>query len=96
MSRGESQADLAQRVALWAACALFTAALGAAVLLRGGVYPQQWAWCALGITVAGMLVDEGRIGAVGAFAVRGGHLTELPGSPTGLPAGATPAGIVVD
>ena len=56
MSREESHTNLAQRVALWAAYALFTVALGAAVLLRGGVYPQQWAWCALGITVAGMLV----------------------------------------
>jgi len=32
----------------------------------------------------------------GAFAVSGnGNLTELPGSPTPLPAGATPAGIAV-
>jgi 6-phosphogluconolactonase len=43
-----------------------------------------------------LFVDESRIGAVGAFAVNGGNLTELPGSPTGLPAGATPAGIVVN
>ncbi len=42
-----------------------------------------------------LFVDESRIGAVGAFAVNGGTLTELPGSPTSLPAGATPAGIVV-
>jgi hypothetical protein len=28
------------------------------------------------------------------FAVNGGNLTELPSSPTALPAGATPAGIV--
>jgi 6-phosphogluconolactonase (cycloisomerase 2 family) len=42
-----------------------------------------------------LYVDESRIGAVGAFAVNGGDLTELPGSPTSLPAGATPAGIVV-
>jgi 6-phosphogluconolactonase len=41
-----------------------------------------------------LFVDESRIGAVGAFAVNGGDLTELPGSPTPLPAGATPAGIV--
>jgi len=40
-------------------------------------------------------VDESRIGAVGAFAVNGGNLTELPSSPTSLPAGAAPAGIVV-
>ncbi len=40
-------------------------------------------------------VDESRIGAVGAFAVNGGNLTELASSPTSLPAGAAPAGIVV-
>jgi 6-phosphogluconolactonase len=40
-------------------------------------------------------VDESRIGAVGAFAVSGGSLTELASSPTALPAGAAPAGIVV-
>ena len=40
-------------------------------------------------------VDESRIGAVGAFAVDGGDLTELASSPTSLPAGAAPAGIVV-
>jgi hypothetical protein len=43
-----------------------------------------------------LYVDESRIGAVGAFAVTGGNLTELPGSPISLPAGATPAGIVVN
>jgi 6-phosphogluconolactonase len=43
-----------------------------------------------------LFVDESAIGAVGAFAVHGGNLTELPGSPTALPAGATPAGIVVN
>jgi 6-phosphogluconolactonase len=42
-----------------------------------------------------LFVDESRIGAVGAFAVNGGNLTELASSPTPLPAGATPAGIVV-
>jgi hypothetical protein len=42
-----------------------------------------------------LFVDESRIGAVGAFAVSGGQLTELSTSPTALPAGATPAGIVV-
>jgi DNA-binding beta-propeller fold protein YncE len=42
-----------------------------------------------------LYVDESRIGAVGTFAVNGGNLTEVPGSPTALPAGATPAGIVV-
>jgi hypothetical protein len=42
-----------------------------------------------------LYVDESRIGAVGAFAVSGGNLTELSSSPASLPAGATPAGIVV-
>ena len=42
-----------------------------------------------------LFVDESRIGAVGAFAVNGGNLTELASSPTPLPAGATPAGLVV-
>jgi 6-phosphogluconolactonase len=42
-----------------------------------------------------LYVDESRIGKVGAFAVHGGNLTELSSSPTSLPAGATPAGIVV-
>ncbi len=43
-----------------------------------------------------LFVDESKIGAVGAFAVRGGNLTELPGSPAALPAGATPAGLAVN
>jgi len=42
-----------------------------------------------------LYVDESKIGAVGAFAVSGGNLTELAASPVSLPAGATPAGIVV-
>jgi 6-phosphogluconolactonase (cycloisomerase 2 family) len=42
-----------------------------------------------------LYVDESKIGAVGAFAVHGGHLTELGRSPVSLPAGAAPAGIVV-
>jgi 6-phosphogluconolactonase len=41
-----------------------------------------------------LYVDESRVGTVGAFAVNGGTLTELPSSPVSLPAGATPAGIV--
>lgn len=41
-----------------------------------------------------LYVDESRIGAVGVFAVIGGNLTEVAGSPAPLPAGATPAGIV--
>jgi 6-phosphogluconolactonase (cycloisomerase 2 family) len=42
-----------------------------------------------------LYVDESATGAVAAFAVHGGNLTELSSSPTPLPAGATPAGIVV-
>jgi 6-phosphogluconolactonase (cycloisomerase 2 family) len=43
-----------------------------------------------------LFVDESRIGKVGAFAVHGGNLIELASSPASLPAGATPAGIVVN
>jgi 6-phosphogluconolactonase len=42
-----------------------------------------------------LYVDESKIGAVGAFAVNGGDLTELASSPASLPTGATPAGVVV-
>ncbi|HXW81451.1 MAG TPA: beta-propeller fold lactonase family protein, partial [Acidimicrobiales bacterium] len=42
-----------------------------------------------------LYVDESKIDAVGAFAVNGGNLTELSGSPFPLPAGATPAGMAV-
>ena len=51
-----------------------------------------------GVTPDGryLYVNESRVDAVGAFAVSAdGSLTELPGSPTPLPAGATPAGIAV-
>jgi 6-phosphogluconolactonase len=41
-----------------------------------------------------LYVDESRVDEVGAFAVNGGNLTELPSSPVALPAGAAPAGIV--
>jgi 6-phosphogluconolactonase len=43
-----------------------------------------------------LYVDESRIGKVGEFAVHGGSLTELAGSPVSLPAGATPAGVAVN
>ena len=44
-----------------------------------------------------LYVNESKITSVGEFAVSGdGNLTELPGSPTPLPAGATPAGIAVN
>jgi 6-phosphogluconolactonase len=42
-----------------------------------------------------LYINESRIDAVGEFAVNGGGLTELAGSPVALPAGATPAGIAV-
>jgi 6-phosphogluconolactonase len=42
-----------------------------------------------------LYVDESRIASIGAFAVDGGTLTELGGSPAALPAGATPAGVAV-
>jgi 6-phosphogluconolactonase len=51
-----------------------------------------------GVTPDGryLYVNESRVDAVGSFAVSAdGSLTELPGSPTPLPAGATPAGIAV-
>ena len=42
-----------------------------------------------------LYVDESRIGAVGAFAVNGGNLTELGTSPFALPAAPRQAGIAV-
>jgi len=42
-----------------------------------------------------LYVDEIGAGAVAAFTVHGGNLTELASSPAALPAGAAPAGIVV-
>jgi 6-phosphogluconolactonase len=42
-----------------------------------------------------LYVNESRIASIGEFSVDGGDLTELSGSPVGLPAGATPAGIAV-
>ena len=43
-----------------------------------------------------LYVDESTADKVGEFAVNGGNLTELSGSPVSLPAGATPAGIVAN
>jgi hypothetical protein len=43
-----------------------------------------------------LYVDESRIDAVGEFAVHGGDLTELPGSPAALPTGATPTGLATN
>jgi 6-phosphogluconolactonase len=42
-----------------------------------------------------LVVDSGH-GSVSALAVHGGDLTELPSSPTSLPTGAAPSGIVVN
>jgi len=43
-----------------------------------------------------LYVNESRADAVAAFSVDGGTLTELSSSPTSLPSGALPAGIVVN
>jgi 6-phosphogluconolactonase len=43
-----------------------------------------------------LLVNGSKAGVLAAFAVNGGSLTELPSSPTPLPAGAVASGIVVD
>ncbi len=42
-----------------------------------------------------LFVTGGRGQVVSGFAVRGGDVTELPSSPTPLPAGTAPTGIVV-
>ena len=39
----------------WAAYCLMALSLSAAVILKGGVYPQQWVWSALGISAAAVL-----------------------------------------
>jgi 6-phosphogluconolactonase len=43
-----------------------------------------------------LYVVESAVGKVGGFAVNGGNLTELSSSPSSLPTGAAPAGIVVN
>jgi 6-phosphogluconolactonase len=43
-----------------------------------------------------LYVNESRVASIGIFAVDGGSLTELAGSPVPLPAGATPAGVAVN
>ncbi len=43
-----------------------------------------------------LLVNATKANVVAAFAVNGGSLTQLPSSPTPLPAGATAAGLVAD
>ena len=42
-----------------------------------------------------LYADQSKTGAIAAFAVNGGHLTQLGTSPFPLPGGAAPAGIVV-
>ncbi|MET3808724.1 DNA-binding beta-propeller fold protein YncE [Nakamurella sp. UYEF19] len=42
-----------------------------------------------------LFVTGGRGLVVSSFAVNGGEVTELPGSPTPLPSGTAPTGIVV-
>jgi O-antigen ligase len=44
----------------WTAYGLLTISLGAAVLLRGGVYPQQWQWIAATVSVAALLCTIGK------------------------------------
>jgi len=39
----------------WLSYGLMTASLAAAVLLKGGLDPSQWQWCALGISIAAAL-----------------------------------------
>jgi O-antigen ligase len=39
----------------WAAYCLMAVSLAGAVLLKGGVYPKQWVWVALGVSVAAAL-----------------------------------------
>jgi 6-phosphogluconolactonase (cycloisomerase 2 family) len=69
-----------------------TADTSTPVASQGGVGPVD-----AGVTPDGavLYVNESRIHAVGEFAVNGASLTELPGSPVALPAGAHPAGIAV-
>ncbi len=47
--------SISNEVAAWAAYGLMSISLFAAVLLRGGVYPEQWARSAIGISVAAIL-----------------------------------------
>jgi O-antigen ligase len=44
--------DLSKAAADWVALGLLSLSLFAAVLLRGGVYPSQWAWSAIGVGLA--------------------------------------------
>jgi O-antigen ligase len=42
-------------IARWTAYYLMAASAAAAVFLKGGVYPRQWEWSALGVSVAAIL-----------------------------------------
>jgi O-antigen ligase len=44
----------------WTAYCLLTISLGAAVLLRGGVDPQQWQWIAVGVSIAALMCVAGK------------------------------------
>lgn len=50
----------------------------------------------LDLSGAHLYVVDAALDAVSAFAVSGGALSELPGSPFGLPSGATPFGVVAN
>jgi 6-phosphogluconolactonase len=78
----------------------FSIAFSGALTLRGST--PVGARGGLGATDAAvspddrnLYVNESRIAAVGEFAVSGGDLTELPGSPVALPPGSAPGGIAV-
>jgi putative inorganic carbon (hco3(-)) transporter len=58
--RNVSMNSLSDKVAGWTAFGLMSFSLWAAVLLRGGVYPEQWAWSAMGVSVAALLAATSR------------------------------------
>ena len=51
-----SMMGISNKIGLRVAFGLTTVSLFAAVLLRGGVYTEQWVWSAMGVSVAGLLV----------------------------------------
>ena len=88
---------------------LFTVNTGSGTISRYSIAPDG-ALTLLGSTPVGVSGGVGAVDArlspdgrtlfvderfIGAFAVNGGNLTELANSPASLPAGATPAGVVV-
>jgi len=68
----------------WLAYCLMTVSLGAAVLLKGGVYAQQWEWSALGISIAAAV-----------WVLSGPERERSPGNPWGLTLMAALLGWVV-